>query len=126
MWQRTQCAFPARVYARGETADAGIRPQAPAAQAALIPEPDRSALRLRSGQALKARPDTNLHGEGKMPSHPSEPKTLAGDPRPSGQPAGRRRYGGVSPGAQNQCPGRCFVPWSTFEMVVPARSGYER
>jgi hypothetical protein len=22
-----------------------------------------------------------------MPSHPSEPKTLAGDPRPSGQPA---------------------------------------
>jgi hypothetical protein len=30
---------------------------------------------------LKACPDTNLRGEGQMPSHPSKPKTLAGDPR---------------------------------------------
>ena len=29
---------------------------------------------------LKACPDTNLRGEGKMPSHPNKPRTLAGDP----------------------------------------------
>jgi len=36
---------------------------------------------------LKPCPDSNLRGEGKMPSHPSKPKTLAGDPG-SRQPAG--------------------------------------
>ena len=29
---------------------------------------------------LKSCPDSNLRGEGKMPSHPSKPKTLSGDP----------------------------------------------
>ena len=41
-----------------------------------------------------------------MPSHPSKPKTLAGDPGPGDSRRGdARRYGVVSPGAQNQCLG---------------------